>query len=77
MLTLGTLNDFEAIQNLVPPLLIAVLTYFVVKPTYKQAKQKMNLDEEIRIEKLLEEHTRENTENDIVSTHQQYITTTV
>ena len=39
VLFLGSLNDFEVIQNLVPPLLIAVLTYLVVKPTYKQAKQ--------------------------------------
>ena len=61
VLTLGSLNDFEVIQNLVPPLLIGVLTYFVVKPTYKQAKQKINLDDESDIEKLLKEHTKEDT----------------
>ena len=50
VLTLGSLNDFEVIQNLVPPLLIGVVTYFVFKPTYKQAKQKINLDDVSRIE---------------------------
>ena len=40
VLTLGSLNDFELIQNLVPPLLIGVLTYFVVnQPTSKQNKK--------------------------------------
>ena len=43
VLTLGSFDDFEVIQNLLPPLLIGILTYFVVKPTYKQAKQKFNL----------------------------------
>ena len=60
VLTLGSLNDFEVIQNLVPPLLIGVLTYAVVKPTYKQAKQVINLDDESRIEKFLKNH-KENT----------------
>ena len=62
VLTLGSLNDFEVIQNLVPPLLIGLLTYFVIKPTYKQAKQNINLDDESRIEKL---HTKEDTQIEI------------
>ena len=61
VLTLGSLNDFEVIQNLVPPLLIGALTYFVVKPTFKQAKQKINPGDEGRIEKLLKEHTKKDT----------------
>ena len=57
VLFLGSLNDFEVIQNLVPPLLIAVLTYLVVKPTYKQAKQILDA----------KGNTKEGTENNVVS----------
>ena len=75
VLTLGSLNDFEVIQNLVPPLLIGVLTYFVVKPNYKQAKQKINLDDESHIEKLFKEVTKEDIESK--DTDQQELTTSV
>ena len=78
VLTLGSLNDFEVIQNLIPPLLIGILTYFVIKPTYKQAKEKINLDDESRIEKLLKDHTKENTKSDDrLSTDQQHIATSM
>ena len=55
VLTLGSFNDFEVIQNLLPPLLIGMLTYFVVKPTSRQAKKKFNLDDDDHIAKLLKE----------------------
>ena len=55
ILTWGSYDDFEAIQNLVLPLLIGMLTYFVVKPTYKQAKRKISLDDGSRMAKLLED----------------------
>ena len=55
ILTWGSYDDIEVIQNLVPPLLIGMLTYFVVKPTYKQAKQKISLDDGSRMAKLLKD----------------------
>ena len=70
---MGSLNDFEVIQNLVPPLLIAVLTYLVVKPTYKQAKQTVTPDvDETRIQMLLknlEENTKEANESNGTDQH--------
>ena len=67
VLFLGSLNDFEVIQNLVPPLLIAVLTYLVVKPTYKQAKQIIKPDAK-----------EEGTENHVASNGtDQHITTSM
>ena len=52
ILTLGSFDDFEVIQNLLPPLLIGVLTYFVAKPTFRQAKQKFSFDSDDHIVKL-------------------------
>ena len=63
ILTLGSLNDFEAIQSLVPPLLIGVFTYFVLKPTYRQVKQKINLQDDNIMEKLIKKHREENPTN--------------
>ena len=75
VLTLGSLNDFEVIQNLVPPLLIGLLTFFVVKPTLKQAKEKFNLDDKSRTEKVPKEVTKEDTKSK--DTDQQQITTSL
>ena len=68
VLILGSLNDFEVIQNLVPPLLIGILTYLVVKPIYNQAKQKINLDDGSRIDH--KENTKEDAQSDNNGTDQ-------
>ena len=38
ILTLGNFHDFEAIQNLLLPLVIGFLSLFIFKPVYKQLK---------------------------------------
>ena len=55
VLTLGSFDDFEVIQNLVPPLLIGVFSYFIVNPTFRQAKQKFSFGNDDSIPKLLKE----------------------
>ena len=63
---MGSFNDFGVIQNLVPPLLIGLLTYFVVKPTYIKTKQRFNLDSDGQIAKmLLEEYCKEAIQHEI------------
>ena len=52
-LTWGSIDDLVK-ENLVPPLLIGFLTYFVLKPSYKQAKQKIKPEDESHIPKMLE-----------------------
>ena len=65
-LTLGSFDDFGIIQNLVPPLLIGLITFFVVKPTYIKAKQGFNLDSNGHIAKLLlEEYCKEAIQHEI------------
>ena len=65
-LTLGSFNEFGVIQNLVPPLLIGLLTFLVVKPTYIKAKQSFNLDSDGQIAKLLlEEYCKEAIQHEI------------
>ena len=65
-LTLGSFNDFGVIQNLLPPLLIGLLTFLVIKPTYIKAKQRFNLDSDGQIVKLLlEENCKEAIQQEI------------
>ena len=65
-LTLGSFDDFGIIQNLVPPLLIGLLTFLVVKPTYIKAKQRFNLDSDGQIAKLLlEEYCKKAIQHEI------------
>ena len=48
MATLGNISDFEDTQKLLFPLVIAIISYFVFKPAYKQMreiKEQKNLDE--------------------------------
>ena len=54
-LTLGSFDDFGVIQNFVPPLLIGLLTYFVVKPAYKEAIQWFNPVSDDQIAKFFKE----------------------
>ena len=44
ILTLGSFDDFEAIQNLVLPLVIAIISYFIVKPAYKLATERLDVN---------------------------------
>lgn len=44
ILTLGSFSDFEGAQSLVLPLVIAILTYFVVNPIYKYLKEGYDSD---------------------------------
>ena len=39
-LTLGSFDDFQEAQNLILPLVIGALAYFIIKPTKKQVKEK-------------------------------------
>ena len=54
-LSLGSFDDFGVIQNFVPPLLIGLLTYFVVKPAYKEAIQRFNPVSDDQIAKFFKE----------------------
>ena len=44
ILQLGTFDDFPELQNLLLPLLIGLLTFFVMKPAYSFVKKKLNDD---------------------------------
>ena len=44
ILTLGNFHDFQAVQNLTLPIIIAVLSFFVLKPIFKGIKKSVKID---------------------------------
>jgi len=47
LITLGNFHDYDEIQRLWLPLLVAIFTYFVFKPTYQYAKKQPRIAETI------------------------------
>ena len=62
-LTLGSFDDFGIIQNFVPPLLVGLITFFAVKPAYREAKQRFNLVNDDQIKKLCNIQHENNDDN--------------
>ena len=44
ILTLGNFHDFQAVQNLTLPIIIALLSFFVLKPIFKGIKKSVKID---------------------------------
>ena len=44
ILTLGNFHDFQAVQNLTLPIIIALLSFFVLKPIFKSIKKSVKID---------------------------------
>ena len=42
VLTLGSFDDFKALNNLLLPLLIGLFSLFILRPAYKQCRKKLN-----------------------------------
>ena len=44
MLTLGSFSDFQSLQNILLPLLVVLLSIFILKPGYKYVCKTVNGD---------------------------------
>ena len=46
ILTLGSFDDFKALHNLLLPFLIGLFSLFILQPTYKHSRKKLNHNNE-------------------------------
>ena len=44
LLKFGSFDDFKGAQSVLLPLAIAIAGFFILKPTYKRVKQKLDFD---------------------------------
>lgn len=52
MFTLGSFSDFQSLQNMLLPLLVVLLSIFILKPGYKYACKIMSGNVDVSIEKV-------------------------